>query len=115
MIQLPAPSSAGAPRTTIEEPDGIGYPKMAEAKPPFVCQLNTLIDPVTHSCQQSRVHSIRPAKYQALRHSDASIISSFIRALLSVRRSLAELKTRSHSALIAGIDSTSKAIRASDG
>jgi hypothetical protein len=55
------------------------------------------------------------ASTQALRHSEASIISSFIRHLLSSSKSFVELKTRSHSALIAGIDRRSKAILAKDG
>ena len=57
----------------------------------------------------------RPVWNQALKHSEASIISSFNRALLSVMRSFAELNVRSHSGLIAGMDKISKAMRANDG
>jgi hypothetical protein len=48
---------------------------------------------------------------QALKHSDALIMSSFIRALLSVTKSLVELNAHSYSILIVGIDGPLKALR----
>src|SRR6202030_2264259 len=69
---------------------------------------------ISHSALRFR-QQFRQALNQALKHSDASIMSSFILALRSVSKSFVELNVRSHSALIAGIDNISKAIRDSDG
>jgi len=56
-----------------------------------------------------------PDRNYDLKYSEASMISSFMRALLSLRRIFVELNIRSHLELIAGIDSISKAIRANEG